>query len=139
MRRSMIFSIGTCFRVCNIKLMVLWFSHSRALGLLRMATKTDLSISVDVCPVSYILLKSFHNKSTPSSCKAISISTTTSSGPAAFPVWEFCNAYRASSFSIEKSDLYDTASSSSFSSLSSWNEEVMYSSQRFLIRGWHMM
>jgi len=79
----------------------------------------------------YIFLKRLHNTSTPSSCKAISISKTTSSGPAAFPGLQCCNAHRTS-FNIEGPDSYEAALSSS-SSLSSWNKEAMYSSQRFAI------
>jgi len=119
------------FRVWAIKLMVLWFSHSWLLDFLGMAMKTDLSISEGIWPVWYKFLKRLNSTSTPSSCKAVSISTTTSSGPAAFPVLQCCNADWTSSFNIEGPDSYETVLSSS--SLSSWNKEAMYSSQRFAI------
>jgi len=116
--------------------MVPWFSQPRVLDFLGMSMKTDLSISVGIWPVSYnTFLKRLHNTSTPSSCKAISILTTTSSGPAAFPVLQCCNAHGTSSFNMEGSDSCEAvlSSSSSSSYLSSWNKEAMYSSQHFAI------
>ena len=110
----------TVSRVCDIKLVVLWFSHSRALGFWGWHWKQ-----------TWAFQWVFH-------CKAISISTTTSSWPAAFPVLEFSDAHWTSSFSIERPDSYETALLSSISSLSSWNKEAMYFFQSFLyqVRTW---
>ena len=42
-----------------IRLIVRWSSHSVAPAFFRSAMKTDFSISFGICPVSYILLRSF--------------------------------------------------------------------------------
>ena len=89
-----------------------------------MAMSMDFSISSGKCPVSYMSLKSSQSKLTPSSPRA-NISKFTSSGPAAFPVFEFCNTHAISSLSIDGPDLHiDVSFSVSF--LSSLNNLLMY-------------
>ena len=71
---------------------------------LGMATKKKFRNSVGISPVSYILLMSFCSIFTPASCKAISISKTSSFGPAAFPVLEICNAHLTFFLSADGAD-----------------------------------
>ena len=59
-----------------------------------------------------MLLKSSQSKLTPSSPRANIISKYTSSGPAAFPVFEFHNTHVISSLSIDGPDSHITVSSS---------------------------
>ena len=86
----------------------------------------DFSISSGMCPVSCMLLKSSHSKSTPSSPRANIISKFTSSGPAGFPVFKFRNIH-GTSLSIHGPDLHIIVSFS-VSFLSSFNSFLMHSS-----------